>query len=132
MTEGGKPWRWPGVWVRQESFWRDVGSRTLSAVFAAAIVYVFAIVAGYVSKPDVWPTILLLSGIVAYASLNLLTLRRGRRRWANNRREWARVSVRAQIEGVDDDEEFQRLAAEQEKLLSRSDWLLWASLFARR
>lgn len=66
MTEepAGKPWRWPGVWFRQESFWRDVASRTLAAVFAAGIVYVFAVAGGYVSKPNVLPFVALLAWFI--------------------------------------------------------------------
>jgi hypothetical protein len=60
----GKPWRWPGQWMRQESFWRDVGSRTLAAVFAAGIVYVFAVAAGYVSRPDGLPVGLLVTWVI--------------------------------------------------------------------
>jgi hypothetical protein len=60
----GKPWRWPGQWMRQESFWRDVGSRTLAAVFAAGIIYVFAVAAGYVSRPDGLPVGLLVGWLI--------------------------------------------------------------------
>jgi len=59
VEERVKPWRWPGMWFRDEKFWRDVGSRTLSAVFAAGIIYVFAVAGGYVAKPDFIPVIIL-------------------------------------------------------------------------
>jgi hypothetical protein len=39
--------------MKDEDFWRDVGSRTLATVFAAGIVYVFALSAGYVGRPSV-------------------------------------------------------------------------------
>ena len=48
-----QPWRWPGQWLKDEKFWREVGSRTLSAVIAAGIIYLFAIAAGYVRRPVV-------------------------------------------------------------------------------
>jgi hypothetical protein len=60
-----KPWRWPGQWVRDDTFWRDVASRTLSALFASLFIYVFAVAAGYVSRPDVWRLILVLPLMVA-------------------------------------------------------------------
>ncbi|WP_165817910.1 hypothetical protein [Microbacterium sp. Gd 4-13] len=47
------PWAWPGEWVREEKFWRDIGARVLAGVVTAAIVYVGALVLGYLHTPEV-------------------------------------------------------------------------------
>jgi hypothetical protein len=76
MMEEGKPWQWPGQWVRQESFWRDVGTRTLSAVFAAGLVYVIAVILGYVRRPGVWQIIAAGSGGLAVVLIAIIVFRR--------------------------------------------------------
>lgn len=47
------PWAWPGEWVREEKFWRDIGARVLAGVVTAAIVYLGALVLGYLHTPEV-------------------------------------------------------------------------------
>lgn len=37
--------------MREEKFWHDVATRTLSAIFAAGFIYIFALGAGYISSP---------------------------------------------------------------------------------
>ncbi len=44
---------WLGDWMREESFWRDVATRTLAIVISGAVVYVLALAGGYVQRPDV-------------------------------------------------------------------------------
>lgn len=55
------PRQWPGMWARDESFWRSVIGEALGALIAALIIYLFALAAGYVTRPDVWPVVLTLS-----------------------------------------------------------------------
>jgi hypothetical protein len=38
-------------WLGQESFWRDVTTRTLATIVAAILAYLYALGAGYVSSP---------------------------------------------------------------------------------
>jgi len=70
-------------WFRQESFWRDVGSRTLAAVFAAAIIYLGALLLGYVSKPNPWLIVVTL-GLAILLGMRVQWLARDqlfKRRW---------------------------------------------------
>lgn len=66
-TPPSKPWRWPGEWLRQESFWRDVGSRTLAGVFAGLLLYIGAVLLGYVQRPGVWRVLLVVSTLTLAA-----------------------------------------------------------------
>jgi 4-amino-4-deoxy-L-arabinose transferase-like glycosyltransferase len=75
-NEPVNPWRWPEQWLRDEKFWRDVGSRTLSAIFAAGLIYVFALAAGYVRRPNVLPLAL---AMFAGLALTFFTQWYGRR-----------------------------------------------------
>src|SRR4051794_38724234 len=64
-----KPWRWPGQWFRQEAFWRDVGSRTLSALLAGGLAYIAAIGLGYARRPGVWQIVAGASAVIVAGSL---------------------------------------------------------------
>jgi FtsH-binding integral membrane protein len=68
MADGGKAWQWPGQWVKQESFWRDVGSRTLSALLAAFFLYMIASSAGIVASPP-FLRVLIAVGLTAISTL---------------------------------------------------------------
>ncbi len=46
-----KPWQWPGEWVKDEKFWREVTARATSALIVVLIGYIAAMVLGYVSTP---------------------------------------------------------------------------------
>lgn len=55
MTETEKqsrPWQWPGEWFRDQSFWRDVGSRTLSGLIVLFFGYWAALLLGFIKSPD--------------------------------------------------------------------------------
>lgn len=41
------PLSWPGKWVREESFWREMTTRTLSGLLVAAVVALAAVFAGF-------------------------------------------------------------------------------------
>jgi hypothetical protein len=45
---------WVASWVRDELFWRDVASRTVSAVVVAGLAAVFAVAAGIIPWDPVW------------------------------------------------------------------------------
>ncbi|MDQ0869008.1 multisubunit Na+/H+ antiporter MnhB subunit [Arthrobacter sp. V1I9] len=47
-----KPWQWPGEWMRDEKFWRDVGSRTIAGFIVVILGYFSAIGLGYVQQPN--------------------------------------------------------------------------------
>ncbi|MDD7814451.1 hypothetical protein PP713_17945 [Mycobacterium sp. CSUR Q5927] len=41
-----RPWQYPGKWFREEKFWFDMTTRTLSALTAAGVIALFAVIAG--------------------------------------------------------------------------------------
>lgn len=87
LTGKTPPWRWPIEWYHDHTFWREVASRTLAAVFAAAIIFVFAVIAGYISGPDVLP--LAIAGTAAGVVVSAIALVAGivsTERRASNRR----------------------------------------------
>jgi hypothetical protein len=47
-----KPWQWPGEWFRDEKFWRDVGSRTVSGLIVLFFGYWAALLLGFIKSPD--------------------------------------------------------------------------------
>ncbi|CAH0190260.1 hypothetical protein SRABI91_01655 [Rhodococcoides fascians] len=67
-------------WLGQESFWKDVTTRTVAAVLTLAIVYVFTLSAGYLQGPNfkvvsnTWQTFIqnyVRSEMASYSSLAL-------------------------------------------------------------
>jgi hypothetical protein len=57
-----KPWKWPGEWVRDEKFWRDVASRVAAALIVVGLGYTFAIASGYLAAPKPVITALFIIG----------------------------------------------------------------------
>jgi ABC-type nickel/cobalt efflux system permease component RcnA len=43
------------LWVRQESFWRDVATRTSAILISGLILYLGALILGYVTAPSAKP-----------------------------------------------------------------------------
>ncbi|MFB2580199.1 hypothetical protein ACEXQD_03035 [Herbiconiux sp. P15] len=66
-NEARNPWSLPAQWLREEKFWRDIGTRVLAGVITAAIVYLGALVLGYLHTPEigVGVTIVLTAAVVA-------------------------------------------------------------------
>jgi anti-sigma-K factor RskA len=64
--------------MRDHTFWRDVATRTMSAIFAAILVYLGAVLLGYVSRPAVWPIVLGLSISGAAVSAGVIFARRSK------------------------------------------------------
>lgn len=52
MAKPVRPWQWPGEWFRDQSFWRDVGSRTLSGLIVLFFGYWAALLLGFIKSPD--------------------------------------------------------------------------------
>ena len=104
-----RPWQWPREWFHDEKFWRDVGSRTLAAVIAAGIVYVFALAAGYVARPN----ILRVAGTAGVLAVELFILfklaRRAERRLADLRRKVARHNMLHQLTGHESNDAWRKL-----------------------
>ncbi|WP_437773541.1 hypothetical protein [Arthrobacter sp. KNU40] len=46
------PLRWPGEWLRDEKFWRDVASRTASGLIILFVGYWTALIIGFIKTPD--------------------------------------------------------------------------------
>jgi hypothetical protein len=67
------PREWPKQWVRDESWWRDVSSRTAAGGAVALIVAVVTLVIRYGFRPGVWPVLLVvllsLVGLVVLIAL---------------------------------------------------------------
>ncbi|WP_160665114.1 hypothetical protein [Pseudarthrobacter sp. ATCC 49987] len=53
VEEKSKPWQWPGEWMRDEKFWRDVASRTLAGALVVAMGYLVAVANGLLQVPPV-------------------------------------------------------------------------------
>lgn len=47
-----KPWQWPGEWVKDEKFWRDVASRAAAGLIVVFIGYLVAVASGLLGLPD--------------------------------------------------------------------------------
>lgn len=65
-----KPWQWPGEWMRDEKFWRDVGSRTIAGFIVVVLGYFSAIGLGYVQQPN-YRRIVVVAIAVVFAVLML-------------------------------------------------------------
>lgn len=63
--EKTKPWHWPGEWVRDQSFYRDIATRTAAGVLVGIIGYSFAVFMGYIQNPGVWNGVSAFIGSVA-------------------------------------------------------------------
>lgn len=59
-----KPWQWPGEWFRDQSFWRDVGSRTLSGLIVLFFGYWAALLLGFIKSPDNFKNAFQVTGVV--------------------------------------------------------------------
>ena len=61
------PWSWPASWARDEAFWRDVASRTVSGilvVFISGLVgYVGLVAGGVLAGPINW-VIIVVVGVI--------------------------------------------------------------------
>lgn len=66
VDEKSKPWRWPGEWIRDEKFWKDVASRTLSGVLAVGVIYVYGLAVGYFQTPIIVGTTLAATGMIGF------------------------------------------------------------------
>jgi len=69
-----KAWQLPGQWLREEKFWRDIGTRVLAGVITAAIVYLGALVLGYLHTPELGAGLALLLGLAVAVVLLLVAI----------------------------------------------------------
>lgn len=81
MTDDSTPtqeapdwWLWPVEWIKDQSFWRDLTSRALAGLIVAAVAYLFAILAGYLSSPGPLHVVLLIAAMIASFMAGLLTI----------------------------------------------------------
>ena len=56
-------WELPLTWLREEKFWRDILTRVVAGVLTAAIIYLGALLLGYLHTPELGATVLLALGI---------------------------------------------------------------------
>lgn len=45
---------WPREWAKDQSFYRDIATRTISGLLVVGIAYVFGVLAGYFQDPGFW------------------------------------------------------------------------------
>lgn len=45
-------WQWPGKWIKDETFWRDITARTFSALLVLFAGYWAALLLGYIKSPQ--------------------------------------------------------------------------------
>ena len=57
------PWFRPVLWMREEKFWRDIGTRVLAGVITAVVIYLGALVLGYLHTPEIGAGLELALGI---------------------------------------------------------------------
>ncbi|MHC6592907.1 hypothetical protein [Arthrobacter sp. C152] len=63
VTKAARPWQWPGEWFRDEKFWRDVGSRTLSGLIVLFFGYWAALLLGFIKSPDNFKNAFYVTGV---------------------------------------------------------------------
>jgi hypothetical protein len=73
--ERPRPWHWPGGWVREEAFWRQITTATVSALSTGGIAFLAARFAGLFAQVP-WSTVCktLLAGTVLVPTLALIVL----------------------------------------------------------
>lgn len=68
------PRQWPLIWARDEAFWRDVASRSVSGSIVVALGYVAAVLLGYLALPPVRAVVIGVIAFVAFiAYINMLS-----------------------------------------------------------
>jgi hypothetical protein len=70
-----RPWHWPGGWLRDEAFWRQITTATVSTLMTAGVAFLAARLAGVFAHVP-WSTVCktLLAGTVLVVILGLLVL----------------------------------------------------------
>lgn len=51
-TRNSKPWQWPGEWMKDEKFWKDVTARAASGIIVLFVGYWGAVILGYIQQPN--------------------------------------------------------------------------------
>lgn len=99
-----RPRHWPGEWMKDEKFWKDVASRAISAAITAGAIYVFGLVFGYFQSPQwtyysplVLITLPLLTGVIGSVIITVLLRRRT---YAPYRRLTMRIALGCMILGA--------------------------------
>ncbi|OBJ46839.1 hypothetical protein A5630_10875 [Mycolicibacterium mucogenicum] len=86
VEEHTPPKRWLGKWVREEKFWQDVTTRTLAALIVIFFGYLYAVIAGYVGKPNASRAVAALLATSALAVLAGAYVRMVVKLWRADRR----------------------------------------------
>jgi len=70
-----RPWHWPGGWLRDEAFWRQITTTTVSTLMTAGVAFLAARLAGVFAQVP-WSTVCktLLAGTVLVLILGLVVL----------------------------------------------------------
>ena len=68
-SKGPRPRRWLRAWVREEVFWRDVTTRTISGLLVVAITFLAGLAGGYFETPDGRSAALSALGVILGAGL---------------------------------------------------------------
>lgn len=68
VDEKIKAQRWVLVWAKDEKFWKDVAANTVAGILLAIILYVFAIIMGYIQDPGLWNSVAAFFGSVTFTA----------------------------------------------------------------
>lgn len=74
-------WVVMGGWLKEESFYRDIATRTLSILVTAVAAYLYAVAAGYISTPPgraVLPVVLMMGYLLVLGPLVFQLVFRGK------------------------------------------------------
>jgi cation transport ATPase len=95
-----KPWQWPGEWVKDEKFWREVTARATSGLLVVFVGYIAAMVLGYISTPTGKQTInlVVLASMLSFCMFCTIWFYRSgwlssRRRTGTNRFMWVLLLI---------------------------------------
>lgn len=81
-----RPWQWPGEWVKDEKFWREVTARALSGLIVIGLGALGAVAAGIIPHVDFFRLGLTLATVFAYIGVSIERLARNQvKRQAENK-----------------------------------------------
>lgn len=49
--------KWPGAWLRDYTFWRDVVSTAIGGLLVLMVAFIWAVLMGYLTSPGLWQAI---------------------------------------------------------------------------
>ncbi len=90
------PLRWPGEWLRDQSFWRDVATRTLAGLIVALVIFAVGVTAGLVPAGVLWALLVMAAAMALLIALSVWSGVRLTKRLVGASRRRRRVLILAQ------------------------------------